>query len=383
MNNNYIPNLVDLLYESVMDDTTFESAMAHLSTFMGQRRSMLMRWQEGVQGAPSIELTVPANGMGFDTFIPAYTGYYHSIDPGKNKWNNIREGCWLHDDRQRASDIWNKHEFYQDFALTQQGAGGWSIFNIANHDEAKGLPAWTMTYIREADSAAFDTDRLEQFQLQLAPHLRRALLLRDQVAQMRSLSQIGLAALNCCSVPLWLVEGDGKILFGNQAADGYLRGKNPLLGVLSGRLRPVHISNAEGWRELLCVYAKNRNSGKPLPAMTLRDTTGASVIVQCLPLTPWLNAVREWQRPLRMVVLHSQAEKIPTDLLKLLYEFTPAEIQIARHLVRDLTLAEISELNGVQISTTRSQIKSMLHKTSCRRQAELVRLLNGLQWFMT
>ena len=60
--------------------------------------------------------------------------------------------------------------------------------------------------------------------------------------------------------------------------------------------------------------------------------------------------------------------------ITMLYELTPAEARVARHLLNGCTLEEIAASTGVTLNTVRTQLGSVLRKTGARRQAELLRI---------
>ena len=61
--------------------------------------------------------------------------------------------------------------------------------------------------------------------------------------------------------------------------------------------------------------------------------------------------------------------------LRQLFDLTPAEARLATLLARGLSLAEVSETQGISPHTARAQLKSIFAKTGVSRQAELVRLV--------
>ena len=73
-----------------------------------------------------------------------------------------------------------------------------------------------------------------------------------------------------------------------------------------------------------------------------------------------------------------QARAPSTGLMRSLFDMTVAETRVATGLMRGRTLKEIAEDGGVSITTVRSQLSSILEKTGCTRQAELVGLLANI-----
>jgi len=67
-----------------------------------------------------------------------------------------------------------------------------------------------------------------------------------------------------------------------------------------------------------------------------------------------------------------------TALMRSLFDMTMAETRIAKGLMKGQTLKEIAADGSVSIATVRSQFSSVLEKTGCSRQAELVGLLANI-----
>lgn len=67
-----------------------------------------------------------------------------------------------------------------------------------------------------------------------------------------------------------------------------------------------------------------------------------------------------------------------TSLLQALFDLSPAEADVAARIAAGETPLEIARRSGRSISTIRNQLKSILAKAGCRRQADLARLLAQL-----
>ena len=70
------------------------------------------------------------------------------------------------------------------------------------------------------------------------------------------------------------------------------------------------------------------------------------------------------------------SERAPSvDLLRSLFDLTPSEARVARAIARGKTLEDIAEDGRVSITTVRTQLRKVLEKTGCARQAEVAALL--------
>ena len=98
----------------------------------------------------------------------------------------------------------------------------------------------------------------------------------------------------------------------------------------------------------------------------------------------WLTVVKPLAQtqgqPLALVSMVDIAERIATAvrLAESTYGLTRAEAALCRSLLEARTLQEHAEARGVLISTVRSHVKSLLHKTGSPRQTTLVATLSRL-----
>ncbi len=380
---NSMDQVVHQLYESLLDPSALGPAVQAMGRAMGERRVMLLNWNGAVGDPPDIISTFAANGPSFDSFFEQYGGYYHQYDPVKYRWADVAEGDWLQYDGNRSPGEWSRGEFYQDFALGQR-VFGWAVLKVAASLPTQ--PGWAITFIRDTGAQALDTQWLEQMRRQVGPHLRRSLLLRAHLTDLRLLADAGLAALNACRLPLWILEGRGTIRFANEAAQAHLRLPAPLLRDRGGQLglgpgASALASVQQRWQAMLAL--EPRLAARQADGLRLPRTDGAPAVVQCLPMPPSVKLLSAWQRPMKMLILHPGGFAPPAGvrLLQAAYGFTPAECRVAGLLIQDLTVAEIAALCQVSAGTVRHQVKALLHKSGCRRQAELVNLLFRLHVF--
>jgi DNA-binding NarL/FixJ family response regulator len=68
----------------------------------------------------------------------------------------------------------------------------------------------------------------------------------------------------------------------------------------------------------------------------------------------------------------------PVSLIQSMFDLTPREACIAQGLAMGSTLDELAAEGKVSLNTVRSQLRAVLEKTGCARQAEVVALINRL-----
>jgi len=65
----------------------------------------------------------------------------------------------------------------------------------------------------------------------------------------------------------------------------------------------------------------------------------------------------------------------PVDLVRSLFDFTASEARVARGLAGGKSIEEIAADGDVALSTVRTQLRHVMEKTGCTRQAEVVALM--------
>jgi DNA-binding CsgD family transcriptional regulator len=108
------------------------------------------------------------------------------------------------------------------------------------------------------------------------------------------------------------------------------------------------------------------------------------VIGRCDGLPPYVLAVLPLHaapiddRHFVMIIVVDPARYAPseTDLVDL-FGLSPAEARVAAALMTGRSLADIAAVSGVQITTVRTQLRSILRKVGVKRQFDLVRILSG------
>lgn len=101
-------------------------------------------------------------------------------------------------------------------------------------------------------------------------------------------------------------------------------------------------------------------------------------VIHLLPLKRGARDVFGWDGVLMLLAEAANASVPNADLLRLLFDLTPAEARLTRLLVEGCTLSEAARTLAITEATGRVHLRRVFAKTGVARQAELVRLLLGL-----
>ena len=124
------------------------------------------------------------------------------------------------------------------------------------------------------------------------------------------------------------------------------------------------------------LAALDSNPELAVRSFPLRDADDrAAAVAHIIPIRRSAHDIFAGSYALLVVTPVSAAAAPPIELMRSLFDLTPSEARVARGLAVGETLEEIAENGGVAISTVRSQLRQVLQKTGCTRQAEIVSLL--------
>jgi DNA-binding CsgD family transcriptional regulator len=238
------------------------------------------------------------------------------------------------------------------------------------------------------------SDRERDFIQLLAHHVRRAIRIGDVLMRARERADVAHAALTHLSIAAWLLDGTGRVLQVNRAAEQLLA-QGRVLGLADGRLRARDRTRAAAFAALVeqaCEAARGRAHAVPRTLfLPPGDGRASHMLAIAMPLpgrrdrsSPTVDeAPADAPAEARVAVYIGDPEDtglLRPEVLSSLYGLTQAEGRLAVAIGQGRDLPELSDDWAVSTETLRSQLKAVFAKTGCHRQAELVRLLAGAPW---
>jgi DNA-binding CsgD family transcriptional regulator len=204
----------------------------------------------------------------------------------------------------------------------------------------------------------------------LRPHLARSALMSTRLAFERArtavetLSMLGLAA---CAV-----NQSGSVLVANAEFDT----ETPLWTTRGGNRIAILDPRANGQLyEALGLIAAEQGV-RSLPVIAPADSRPA--VLHVVPIRRSAHDLFTRAAAILVLTKASDAALPASPLLRALFDLTPAEAAIAAHIATGNTVEQIAMADGKSIQTVRNQLKSVLNKTGCDRQVDLVRMLTRL-----
>ena len=118
------------------------------------------------------------------------------------------------------------------------------------------------------------------------------------------------------------------------------------------------------------------NGSVAVRSFPLRDATDIAIsVAHVIPIRRTAHDIFSGSYALLILTPISPSAAPPLELLRSLFDLTASEARVARGLAAGQSPEDIADSGGVAMTTIRTQIRRVLEKTGCSRQAELVALL--------
>lgn len=245
-----------------------------------------------------------------------------------------------------------------------------------------GWSAGTGLQVPTGDSIIFSVERtLERgpFEAEdvaalneLRPHLARSALVSARLGLQRA--QGAAEALSGLRLPALLLNEAGTVIEANSWMEAlsdqvkYGAGNRLVLGDRAAQ-------------EMLTAGLKSLDSATGLHRNTfpLRDEWGkATMVLHLIPIRRSAHDIFGQSFALLLMTPVSSERSPSLDLLRSLFDLTPAEARVGQGIASGKSLEDLAQAGEVSINTVRNQLRRVLEKTGCARQAELAALLSSV-----
>jgi DNA-binding CsgD family transcriptional regulator len=174
--------------------------------------------------------------------------------------------------------------------------------------------------------------------------------------------------LTSMGLPALLLDESGTVVEANRLIE-------EMSGHVHWRARNrIVLTDARANEQLSAALGDHQESA--VRSFPLRDADDrASMVAHLIPVRRSAHDVFTSSYALLVLTPVAAPPAPPVELMRSLFDLTPSEARVARGLAVGETLEEIASAGGVAITTVRSQMRQVLEKTGCTRQAEVVSLL--------
>jgi DNA-binding CsgD family transcriptional regulator len=206
----------------------------------------------------------------------------------------------------------------------------------------------------------------------LRPHLARTAILSARMKLERAraagdaLGALGLAAL--------VFDGSGRVLAANsliESRSGLVRWRAFDRVTLIDRQADALLSEA-----LARINLPDNSGVRSFPVRVA--ASGEVFVGHLIPVRFSAQDVFAGSAAIFLLMPVSAPTAPPLELMRSLFDLTPAEARVARGLAAGKVVEEIAGEGGVSPNTVRVQVRALLEKTGLQRQTDVVALLSGL-----
>jgi DNA-binding CsgD family transcriptional regulator/PAS domain-containing protein len=356
-----LPGLIDAFYEAAARPELWQSALAQFSDALGAAGC-------GLLGGPASTLApICTASMEEALDIGLSSGWLAKNPRMERGLEAFRRG---HDIVTEATLFtpWELDHLPFNAEYVARVKGRWFADFVLAGDGPSSL---VLTTQRLVGSEPFSPSELDSLR-RVVPHLRRAGTLALRLAEAHHEGMLdAFAAFDCGAL---LLDAKGRVIRLNAKAESLL---SPGLALRFGHLSAVNNQCNAALQALIdAVIASDSDAQtRAIDAVTV---TWANTLPRILYAVPVVRSARHLfvhAAAVLMIACPVAGDGPLEHFLQGAFRFTGAEAAIAVSLCNGHQVDEIARMRGVSQSTVRAQVKSMLAKTSTRRQAELVALL--------
>jgi DNA-binding CsgD family transcriptional regulator/PAS domain-containing protein len=297
-----------------------------------------------------------------------YIDHYAGLDPYRPRLDAAPIRQWLRLSECLPDTVLRRSEWYNDFVVR---AGVGDILGV----RLFASPARTVIFgiHRGLYQRRFDPMPARQFD-PLVEALAKSARLHTELRDLGWKSAVALQALDRLAAGVIVTDGEGRVFEMNSAAECIVQRADGLkLG--QGKLAAVRGGDDDKLASFIATAAAPEARAGSIGRM-LVGRRGTGRRAYALVVAPLGTASAVFDRPLAMILVTDPDGLAPSERdVAEFFGLSPAESRLAAALLAGKRLRGLAADTGVQISTLRTQLSSILEKVGVERQTDLVRVL--------
>lgn len=357
---------VHAVYESVRDLDAWRGCLALMMQYLDAANATIVV-RGTAPGDPGHLVCVPGIG---EAMARADRGKWHASDPFVAL---APERVMLVSDLM-TDDQWRASEFFRGCSSLDLPVGAGHVMGVTVATQAGTMALLRLQRLQHAPPFGIeDKERLAMF----VPHIKLALTLTAHLSGNELHMKIYEEGLERLNIGVIVLDEEAGLARANRTARHLLDRADGLK--LAGR--HLAAGTMAETHELQRLLAGVREHPKRVRAMCLTRPSGGRKLAVVLRGFPLAQEAGGHSRPTVALFLRDPdaPAALAHDVARQLFDFTPAEAQLAIELLNGLSLDEAVAKQGILRNTGRAHLRSIFSKTGVSRQSELVRvLLNGV-----
>jgi len=303
-----------------------------------------------------------------EEIVSRYSSYYYQIDP----FRELPLERIVDADEMLGTEAWLNSPFYKEVIEKVNVRYMMGVNMVTRAGTVCRLRISRMT-----DKGAFSSEDKQRLAL-FVPHFKQAITLAHQLDRNETERALYEGALDRLNIATIVLDETGRVLRNNSAASKLLQAGDGLR-LVNRKVETRSEAETEKLQQLIAQsLADDGRRVHAMSAMRLTSDHRLGIVLRGVPLRE--NSEGK-ERPATVLFVRDPdaLTATPRDILRRVFDFTPAEALLAIELANGLSLDEAAEALNIRRNTARAQLRSIFVKAGVGRQSELVRiLLNGV-----
>jgi DNA-binding CsgD family transcriptional regulator len=350
------------IFDAVLDERAAPNALQAVASHVGAAGAAYLLVNKLTSQVSAVHRWGCSTGS-----IPEYLTHYSKIDPFRVIQEKAPSGTLARVTECLPQSGLRSDEWYNDWVLKSGVSDilGAKLHESPSHMVIVGLHR----AVGDVSPDPWDLGAVRA----LLPFLCNAASLHLGLIDMGYRSAIMRGSLDHGAAGVMFTDKNGRVIETNQAAERILR----LADGLTIRNGLICARRSSETAKLAKLIAQATTGGRPAGGCLLigRDGGRPAYIVRIAPVTAGLGS---YDLPMAMVLVSAPDDnRVSESELSELYGLSPAECRLAMAVAFGKRLSDLTTEFGVQITTLRTQLSSILKKCEVERQSDLVRLISN------
>jgi DNA-binding CsgD family transcriptional regulator/PAS domain-containing protein len=364
-----ILELVAGIYDATLDDDGWTSVLGRISKFFNCANVSLGSFE--LKGGTT-NLTTP---WGFKSnYLAAFRERYKKRSPLV-----ARAHCAPVGSPTSIRDVMSYEEFQQT-SFYREWTQPQGHVDAVQVNLAKSATSVTFFIGGRDKYAGMVDEELRQRMRVLAPHLRRAVLIRQTIDRPQVEAAPLADAVDGLATPIVFVDADARIIYANPRGQALLNRKT-ILSSAQGKLLAKE-PRADRLLRNVFVAAGGGDSAVNVKgiAVPLTSTDGERFVAHVLPLTAGARRkIGAAYAAVAAIFLRRIALDLPDSIAAIAdsYQLTPAQRRVLMAIINVGGGPEAASMLGISETTAKTHLHEVFRKTGTNRQADLVKLVAG------
>ncbi len=358
-------HVVESIYDAAHKPDTWPAALDAVANFVGAVGAAYIVFGKKTGRVESASFVGPSAELKAE-----YVNHYASLDPFSPLLHSVADEGWMALSEVISPAKLRRDEWYQDFVV-KAGVGdiiGAHLFEDASSTAIFGVH-------REAGKGPFPPACIAGLTELLQP-LRMAARVDNELRQAGWKASIASQALDQLASGMIIADDNRRVVETNRVAERILLRDDGLM-IRGMRLKALRAADDAKLGSFLAPVAADTQVGASIRRMLTGRAGSRAAYALTISRIP--KDLAPYARPLAMILLADPDAVVaePQDLVEL-FGLSPAESRLAAALMRGKKVRDVSTDFGVQVTTLRTQLSSILKKLKAKTQADLIRICSNI-----